>query len=164
MPHIDVFYVAVKPIKAEHPVGSGTVVDYQPGDVIPAGEWGRAADNLVELGKAARMAINVPDDNEDLSALGQLRGAAVPAGHGLSDPTHAYLALEGVDTGTIGPAEDEEAEPEAEPDEAEAEEEDQSDMSHSYPEHTGGGWYTLSDGSRVRGEENAVAAEAALGG
>ncbi|MCP4229552.1 MAG: hypothetical protein GY771_05330 [bacterium] len=31
-------------------------------------------------------------------------------------------------------------------------------------EHTGGGYYTLSDGSRVRGKAKAVAAEAALGG
>lgn len=30
--------------------------------------------------------------------------------------------------------------------------------------HTGGGWYTLSNGERVRGKANAEAAEAAIGG
>jgi hypothetical protein len=156
MPHIVFSYVAVKPIKAEHPIGSGLIVDYEPGDVIPAGEWGRAADNLVELGKAAMMAINVPDDGEDWPSVGQLPDPAAPTGHGLSDPTHSYLNYEGVERDAVQPVSEDE--PEAE------EEEDQGDMSHSFPEHTGGGWYTLSDGSRVRGEDAATAAEAALGG
>lgn len=58
-------YIAAKPIRAEHPVGSGTIVDYKPGDVIPAEEWGRAADALVEMGKAFRTAMNVfsPETN-----------------------------------------------------------------------------------------------------
>ena len=54
-------YIAAKPIRAEHPVGSGIIVDYQPGDVIPAEDWGRAADNLCEVGKAFRTAINLAD-------------------------------------------------------------------------------------------------------
>lgn len=57
-------YFAIKPIRAEHPVGSGEIVNYQPGQEIPASDWGRAADNLVELGKAARVAFNVPDPGE----------------------------------------------------------------------------------------------------
>lgn len=62
-------YFAIKPIKAEHPVGSGEIVDYKPGEEIPAGEWGRAADNLVELGKAARVAFNVPEEGEDVASV-----------------------------------------------------------------------------------------------
>jgi hypothetical protein len=57
-------FFAIKPLRAEHPVGSGEIVEYKPGEEIPAGEWGRAADNLVELGKAARVAFNVEDDTE----------------------------------------------------------------------------------------------------
>lgn len=59
--HVEFSYVAIKPLRAEHPVGSGTIVEYQPGEVIPASDWGRAADNLVERGKAAMMAVNVMD-------------------------------------------------------------------------------------------------------
>jgi hypothetical protein len=57
-------YFAVKPLRAEHPVGSGEIVNYQPGDEIPGNDWGRATDNLVELGKAARVAFNVEDGEE----------------------------------------------------------------------------------------------------
>lgn len=32
----------------------------------------------------------------------------------------------------------------------------------SGPTHVGGGWYELSDGTRVQGQDDAVAAEAAL--
>lgn len=113
-------YVAVKPLIAEHPVGSGQIVEYAPGDPIPAGEWGRAADNLVELGKAVRLAVNVDDDAE-------AKGA---------DPVSAPEAALHV-TG--------DSEPESE-----------------YPVLGGAGWYTLSDGSRVRGKDAAYKAEAAL--
>ena len=66
MPEIVFSYVAIKPLRAEHPVGSGIIVEYLPGDVIPAGEWGRAADNLVELGKAARLAVNVASEEDEV--------------------------------------------------------------------------------------------------
>ncbi len=60
MPYVNEFkYIAVKPLRAEHPVGSGIIVEYAPGEEIPAGEWGRAADNLTELGKAVRTAVAV---------------------------------------------------------------------------------------------------------
>lgn len=36
------------------------------------------------------------------------------------------------------------------------------DAPTAYPVHTGSGWYTLSDGSTVRGEDNALAAQAEL--
>lgn len=34
----------------------------------------------------------------------------------------------------------------------------------TYPRHTGGGWYTLSNGERVRGKDAATQAEAQLDG
>lgn len=61
---VEYHYFAIKPIRAEHPVGSGTIVEYQPGQEIPANDWGRAADNLVELNKAARVAFNIPEDGD----------------------------------------------------------------------------------------------------
>ena len=67
--HVIYRYFAVKPIRAEHPIGSGTVVEYQPGAEIPGSDWGRAIDNLVELGKAARVAFNVPDDGEEVESI-----------------------------------------------------------------------------------------------
>lgn len=33
----------------------------------------------------------------------------------------------------------------------------------SYPKHTGGGWYELSNGEKVQGKEEAAAAEKKLG-
>ena len=58
-------FIAVKPLRAEHPVGSGQIVNYAPGDVVPAADWGRAAGNLVESGKIIRTAMNVPVDQSD---------------------------------------------------------------------------------------------------
>lgn len=34
----------------------------------------------------------------------------------------------------------------------------------SFPKHTGGGWHELSDGSKVQGKEEAIAAERKLSG
>ncbi len=62
-------FFAVKPIVAEHPIGSGLIVTYQPGEEVPASEWGRAADNLVELGKIARVAFNVGEDVDEAQPL-----------------------------------------------------------------------------------------------
>lgn len=33
----------------------------------------------------------------------------------------------------------------------------------SYPKHTGGGWYELSNGEKVQGKDEAIAAEKKLG-
>lgn len=66
-------YFAVIPIKAEHPVGSGIVVEYVQGDEVPASDWGRAADNLVELGKIQRVAFNVEDGVDEATPLVTLR-------------------------------------------------------------------------------------------
>jgi hypothetical protein len=128
-------YYARKPLRAEHPVGSGTIVEYKPGDVIPAGEWGPSSAWLVENGKAAEMfdSVWVDDDGEDFGPhpSTQVRkpnviGATERAENPLYDET--------------SPVED-----------------------LSYPVHEGAGWYQLSNGEKVRGKEDATAAEAALG-
>ncbi len=115
-------YYARKPLRAEHPVGSGSIVEYQVGDVIPAGEWGASAEWLVENGKAALMMDNVWVDDE---------GASGPPVATQVRPHHIIGA-----------------------DEVEVE----------FPHHEGAGWYRLSNGEKVRGKEDAIAAEAALGG
>lgn len=61
-------YKAIKPFQAEHPLGSGTVVDYQPGDEVPADDWGRAGDNMVEAGRIMRYARNVYEFPEQVAA------------------------------------------------------------------------------------------------
>lgn len=144
---VDIVYsfVAVKPITAEHPIGSGTIVTYQPGDRIPAGEWGRAADNLLELGKIVRLAENI-----GMEKIEETPRAQAGPGPGLSDPTHAYLAFEGVSPISVSD-----------------DEEDEDDALHvtedsEWPAAGNGGWYTLSDGSRVRGKDAAYEAQAAL--
>jgi len=103
--------VAVSPFSAEHPVGSGTVVRYQPGERFPGEEWGMAAHNLVEMGKAVRLAVNVPE-------LG---------GTILSPPVEPAVAPSAVEVSL------------------------ESYMGE-FPVQGGGGWWMLSDGSRVRGE------------
>ncbi len=128
-------YVAVKPITAEHPIGSGTVITYQPGEEVPAGEWGRAADNLVEVGKVFRTAINVWVD-EPTAEDGGEQGADVASEGALSEA--------GVVTGTDG-----------NPDET-------SSISVNYPEKLGGGYWLLSDGTKLRGKAAALAAQAEL--
>lgn len=148
MPHIEFNFIAVKPIRAEHPLGSGQIVEYEPGDAVPAGEWGRAADNLCELGKLVRVAVNVPDpgDSEPVQSMG-----AQPVG--LSDPGLAYLAFEGQQlprSATEEPVLVEDVDDDGEMEVAE------------YPVHLGAGLYELSDGSQVKGKAKATKAEAAL--
>ncbi len=128
MPWVQTFrYFAVKPLKAEHPIGSGTIVDYKVGEEIPAGEWGRSTDWLVENGKAVRMADNVWSDDGD---------GPEPEPPSQEPATDEERALaEAVASGTA-----------------------------VYPIAAKAVWFTLSDGSKVRGREQAEAAEAALGG
>jgi len=52
-------FIAIWPLDVEHPIGSGQVVHYEPGDIVPAGEWGAAAHNLMEMGRIERLAVNV---------------------------------------------------------------------------------------------------------
>lgn len=39
----------------------------------------------------------------------------------------------------------------------------ETDKADSYPKHTGGGWYELSNGEKVQGKDEAIAAEKKLG-
>lgn len=52
-------YIAIRPLDAEQPVGSGRVVHYDPGDIVPASDWGAAAASLLEMGRIERLAVNV---------------------------------------------------------------------------------------------------------
>ncbi len=132
-------FKAIKPIRAEHPVGSGTIVTYQPGEEVPAGDWGRAMDALVEQGKIMRYATNVYEP-------GELGGSAPPVTlvqketdefgvpSGPWEPTGESLE-------TSGPS---------------------SPSGEMYPQALSGGTFLLSDGSKVRGKKAAVTAQAAL--
>ena len=55
-------YKTIKPIRAEHPIGSGIIVDYKPGDDVPAGDWGRAASALEQNDKIMRYGLNQYED------------------------------------------------------------------------------------------------------
>ena len=55
-------YKAIKPLRAEHPVGSGIIVEYKPGDDVPAGDWGQSASILVERDKIMRYGLNQYED------------------------------------------------------------------------------------------------------
>ncbi len=128
-------YYARRPLRAEHPIGSGTIVSYNPGDVIPAGEWGASADWLVENGKAAEMFDNVWVDD----------GEAVGPPPATQVRERPIIGVPQVDRSGLYDEEPEGAEGE-------------------FPVHEGAGWYLLSSGEKVRGKDNAIAAEAALGG
>ena len=152
--HVEFRYVAVKPIRAGHPPGTDEIVSYEPGDEVPAGEWGRAADNLVEMGKIVRMGMNVLDEGDE-----GFEEAGANAATGLSDPERAYLAHEGFQPGGDGAGVDETSEPELVPD---GEQEQEAEVAATHPRHMGGGYYELSDGSKIRGKQKAADAEAAL--
>ncbi len=100
------------------------MVRYNPGDPFPGEDWGNAAHNLVEVGKAVRLAVNIGGGSQPVAT------PPVPETEKTAWEVNA----------------------------------DQGDEAHAviYPVATGSGWYTLSDGSRVRGEENALEAEAEL--
>lgn len=120
---IEYTFIAVRPFTAEQPIGSGILVTYQPGDPFPGEEWGQAAHNLVEVGKAVRLAVNVGSPAAPV--------VSVP-------PEETELTVQEVNEITS-------------PEEV-----------TSYPFHAGGGWWELSDGTKVRGEEAALEAETAL--
>lgn len=122
-------YIAAKPFWAEHPIGSGIRVDYEPGMEVPAGEWGRAADNLVERGKIFRTAKNVWVDEPGASVGGGEAGASALS--------------EGAPSAADASAEE-------------------TDEVVSYPVKKGGGFWLLSDGSKVRGKAAAEAAQTVL--
>ncbi len=151
MAHVEFDWVARKPFTAEHPLGTGTIVSYQPGDRVPANDWGQAAHHLEANDKIMRIAINVSDPGDGIVE----EHASGNAGDGLSDPNRQYLAFEGRQ-----PLADEE--PSLEPDD---DEDDETGGDPGvFPQHQGNGVYELSDGTTVRGKRRAEAAEEALAG
>lgn len=126
-------FIAVKEIKAEHPIGSGIIVTYGPGDDVPANEWGRATDNLIEVGKIQRVAVLVADEDD-------LRQGAVPDDSPLPSSERT--------------ADEVNAETANEPPPASSEE--------GWPRDHGRGDYELSDGSHVYGKNKAESAQAEL--
>lgn len=123
---------AAKPFKAEHPIGSNTIVEYKPGDVVPAGDWGPAESWLKESGKIFEGVTIVYTDDEDLpvSAVQQL---AVKEYH---------------NDGSVpsGPLVEAPGEP----------------VEEGFPQHIGFGNYRLSTGENIKGQENAHAAQAVI--
>ena len=159
-------YFAVKPFTAEHPVGSGIIVQYNPADEVPAGEWkGAAVDAMVENDKLARMAEVVYEPGDPQYGLEPgvrpLPGGEPPAqrhwGVGTLDESDARTR----ERGELEPeaaAPDEELEADGEPDEGEPEPLGQD----AYPINRGGGYWELSDGERVYGRNKAKLAQQAL--
>lgn len=121
---IEYAFIAVVPFDAEHPIGSGQVVHYNPGDPFPGEDWGNAAHNLVEVGKAVRLAVNIGGGSQPAAA------PVVPETELTADQVNVLQASGGAVT--------------------------------SYPVAGSAGWWTLSDGSKVRGEEAALEAQAEL--
>jgi len=141
-------YYARKPLRAEHPIGSGTIVEYQPGDVIPAGEWGRSASALVENGRAVEMMDNVwVDDGEGEAPTSLPPRAFAPAVRSQEGPVIDRSGLY-----------------DKEPENPNVDKDAPVEEGVTYPLHEGAGWYQLSNGEKVRGKDDATAAEAALGG
>ena len=150
-------FKAIKPITAEHPPGTGTVVTYQPGDEVPASEWkGAAVEALIENEKLMRYATNVygpgevggdslasyaSDDEVALRAqvaelerqVAELQGGAGSLGFDIPPEVHTG---ENALVATVGDG--------------------------PFPRALGGGSYELSDGSRVKGKAKALAAQAVL--
>ncbi len=145
MPTVTFGFKAIKPLKAEHPLGSGTVVDYLPGDEVPAGEWkGAAVEALIENGKLMRYATNV-------YAPGEVGGEALPSVAAASQPEpQEHPGFADVGEGI-----------EVAPDGTEVTLSD-ADSAEPFPRLLGGGSYELSDGSHVRGKAKAMAAQAQL--
>ena len=132
-PHVEFSWVALKPIRAEHPLGSGIVVEYMPGDLVPANDWGQAVEHLAANGKIAQIAVNVLDPEDAVEVAKRPGGPA----KGLTDPDRDYLALEGQPEPIDGGA-------------------------GAFPRHLGNGLYELGDGSKVKGKRAAQAAQDAL--
>lgn len=134
MPHNEFHFIAQKKFMAVHPPGSGIEVVYEIGDDVPAGEWGRAAEMMVESGKLARQAYLVSDPGDE--PQGAVPGSPLP-------PTE-QSAVE-VNAGT-----DPSFAPDARP-------------GSEWPKRTERkGFFLLSDGSTLYGKNKAVAAQDAL--
>lgn len=134
MPHNEFRYVAAKKFVAGHPPGSGIEVTYEIGDDVPAGDWGRAAAMMVESGKIDRLVIQVADPGDEV--VGAVPGSPAAS---TEKPAHVVNA---------------ETDPLSKPDPRQG---------HEWPKRTERrGFYVLSDGSEVYGENKAVAAQEAL--
>ena len=134
MPHNEFRYFATKKFVAAHPPGAGIEVTYEIGDEVPAGEWGRAAGMMVESGKIVRQAIQVADPDDVV--VGAAPGSPAAS---TEKPAHEVNA---------------ETDPLSRPDPR---------QSHEWPKRTEKkGFYELSDGSVIYGENKAVAAQEAL--
>lgn len=137
-------FKAVKPFTAEHPIGSGTMVDYAPGDEVPASDWGRAEGFMVEAGTIIRYVKNVAE----------VPGQVTTPPPGVMDSPVVVPTVSPPEPSAVVVEEDEEEEGDdglAEvPEDAE------------FPYAVGGGWYVLSNGERVRGRSAATNAQATL--
>ena len=143
-------FKAIKPITAWH---DEQEVTFQPGDEVPANEWkGAAVEALIENGKLMRYATNVYEAGEfgGEALATQVRSVPMPDDR---DELVARIAdLERLVARLSG-----------EP----VEEEGGSDGSGTgenapFPRGPDGGFYELSDGSRVKGKAKALAAQAEL--
>lgn len=151
---VEFVFVACKPFDAEHPVGSGEYVHYEPGDVVPAEEWGMAAGHMTSGGTIMRYAINREGPGEDAPAVQEAQAAPVEVEVPSADESG---------DGQDGASGDDAVLPD-DPDDAGAGAEDEAGAAAapSFPRHLGGGLYELSDGSEAKGKKNAEAAEAVL--
>ncbi len=146
MAEIKFGFKAIKPILAWH---NEQEMTFQPGDEVPANEWkGAAVEALIENGKLMRYATNVYGPGE----VGGESLSTTPAS-ALPDDRDALLAriddLERL-VARLGVGE---------PDTLE---DLDGGSEESFPRLEGGGFYVLSEGSRVRGKAKAVAAQAEL--
>jgi hypothetical protein len=126
-------HYCARPFKAEHPIGSGNIVEYKPGDVVPAGDWGPAANWLKESGKIFEGATVVYTDDEPVS----------------SPSVEQLFVRDGSNDGSVpsGPPAFVQATEPTEPE---------------FPQHIGFGSYKISTGESVKGLENALEAQAAI--
>ncbi len=137
-------FKAIKPFDAEHPIGSGKMVHYDPGDEVPASDWGRAEGFMVEAGTIMRYVKNVLEvPGQTVSAPSAVQFPPVPT-EAPAEPTMVE--------------DDDEVE---EDDAVESTDEAETDTV-PFPQHEGGGWYLLSDGEKVQGKAAAIAAQAEL--
>lgn len=142
-------FKAIKPFDAEHPIGSGTLVHYNPGDEVPASEWGRAEGFMVEAGTIMRYARNVAE------VPGQIIASE-------SEPEEVEETEETTEEDGDEPVEeDAPEETETTPDDDEPPAEEGDAEATAFPVKVESG-YQLSDGNIVAGKARAIAAQAEL--
>lgn len=136
-------FKAIKPFDAEHPIGTGTMVHYDPGDEVPASDWGRAEGFMVEAGSIMRYAKNVAE------VPGQITTPPREAIPTQAPPEQGPRPLSPENDPAVGEVTGEVGEDWELPD------------GGSYPFHKGGPLWVLSNRSLFRGKKaQALAAEA----